>query len=145
MAFRFPLATVLRFRQSTEKREEIALEKVLLEIASVRHQIEQLSAEIAHAQEAMNQSLLKPLRAIDLQNMLIAVNAIVDHKKALVESLVPLERQRLERMQAYRIAHQGRQMLSDMEHRQHEEYDQVRARAEQKFIDDIFAARSQRG
>lgn len=145
MAFRFPLATVLRFRQSAEKREELALQKVLMEIASVRHRIDQISIEIARAQTAINKSLETPLPASRLQSMLGSVDAIVERKKALVASLVPLERQRTAQMQAYRAAHQGRQMLSDLESREHEAYDQARARAEQKRIDDIFAARAQRG
>lgn len=145
MAFRFPLATVLRLRQSVEKREELALQKVLLDIAGVRHQIEQLSAEIALARQAIDKSLQKLLPAHQLQSMLSAMNSVVDRKKATIESLARLERQRAAQMQAYRAAHRDRQMLSDMETRQRQEYDQARARAEQKRLDDIFAARIQRG
>jgi flagellar biosynthesis chaperone FliJ len=35
-------------------------------------------------------------------------------------------------------------MLSDMEERQRDAYELERTRSEQKFVDDIFAARAQR-
>ena len=47
-------------------------------------------------------------------------------------------------MDVYQLAHRNRQMLTDMSTRQREAYDQERVRAEQKFLDDIFAARLQR-
>jgi flagellar export protein FliJ len=144
MAFRFTLATVLRFRESVEKREELALQKIILEIARRRIEIERQTEEIAAAQEAINRTMQKPISAYHLQGMLNAANLIVDRKKALVESLVPLERKREMQMKAYQAAHRDRQMLSDMARRQREAYEQTQARAQQKFLDDIFAARAQR-
>jgi flagellar export protein FliJ len=145
MAFRFTLASVLGFRLSIEKREELALKQILFEIARTHHQIEHLSAEISRAQQALNESLKQTLPAFHLQTMLNDVNAIVDRKKALVESLVPLERKRVTQLEAYYAAHRGRRTLSDMKTRQREAYDIARAKAEQKLVDDLFAARAQRG
>jgi flagellar export protein FliJ len=145
MAFRFTLATVLRFRESVERREELALRKIILEIARVRIEIERQTEEIGAAQEAINKAMQKPISAYHLHGLLNAVNMIVDRKKALIESLVPLERKRDMQMKAYQAAHRDRQMLSDMATRQREAYEQTQARAQQKFLDDIFAARAQRG
>jgi flagellar FliJ protein len=144
MAFRFSLTTVLRFRESVEKREELALQKIVLEIARTRMQIERLTEEIAAAQEAINKALQKPISALHLQGMLNSANVIVDRKKALNESLVPLERKREMQVKAYQAAHRDRQMLSDMATRQRDVYEHAQARAQQKFLDDIFAARAQR-
>jgi flagellar export protein FliJ len=144
MAFRFSLATVLRFRESVERREELALKKIILEIAWTRIEIERVSGEVALAQEAINKALQKPISAYHLQGLLSAANAIVDRKKALIESLAPLERKRDVQMKAYQSAHRDRQMLSDMAKRQRDAYEHEQARAQQKFLDDIFAARAQR-
>jgi len=144
MAFRFPLATVLRFRDSVEKREELALRKALFEIARVRSQIEQLTGEIIAAQDARNKALVQTLTAYQMQAMLQGIDAAIARRKALIESLPALERQCEVCMHAYQAAHRDRQMLSNMRARQRDEYDQERARLEQKFIDDIFAARAQR-
>ncbi len=145
MAFRFPLATVLRFRDSMEKREELALKQILMEIARTRLQIEQLTRQIAQAQRAVEKTLEKPVSAAHLQSMVNEIDVLADRKKALIESLASFERQRQIRMQAYQAAHRDRRMLSEMADRQRDAYEQERARREQKFVDDVFAARAQRG
>jgi flagellar export protein FliJ len=144
MAFRFSLATVLRYRDSMEKRAELALKRVLMEIARTRLQIEQLTRQIARAQAAIEKTLQQPVSAIHLQCMVSEIDAFVDRKKGLIESLAALERQRQLQMQAYQAAHRDRKMLSEMANRQREAYEQDRARREQKFVDDIFAARARR-
>jgi flagellar export protein FliJ len=145
MAFRFSLATVLRFRNSVERREELALQKILMEIARARMQIEELTAQIGRAQESMNKALLRPITAFQLQSMLSEANVAVERKKALIASLAALERQREVQMQAYQAAHRDRQMLSDMAAKQRDAYELKHARAQQRFLDDVFAARAQRG
>jgi flagellar export protein FliJ len=144
MAFRFSLATVLRFRESVEKREELALQQIVLEIARTRLEIERLAGEITVRQEAMNKALQQPITAVRLQCLLNEANEIIERKKLMIESLVPLEQKRRAQMEAYQAAHRARQMLSDMEERQRDAYELERTRSEQKFVDDIFAARAQR-
>jgi len=144
MAFRFSLATVLRFRESVEKREELALQKLLLEMAAVRRDIENLTREIARAQAARNKALEQPLPAFQLQGMLQEIDRAVEKRKALLETLGRLEQQRKTQTANYRAAHRNREMLSDVAARQREAYDRGRERAQQKFLDDIFAARAQR-
>jgi flagellar FliJ protein len=145
MAFRFSLATVLRFRESIEKREELVLEKLLMEMARLRRDIEGLAAEITGAQEARNHAMQQPLPAIHLQLMLKQTDLLADRKKALIESLAALDRERDIQTRRYQAAHRDRQMLSDMSARKKEAYEQERTRAQQKFLDDIFATRAQRG
>jgi flagellar export protein FliJ len=145
MGFRFSLATVLRFRESVEKREELALQRLLLESARIRREIEHVTQEIAGAHEAKNEAMLQALAAVDLQTMLNEIDAVANRKKALVESLVELDRERAIQTKKYQAAHRDRQMLSDMCSRQLDAYEQEHARAQQKFLDDIFAARAQRG
>lgn len=144
MGFRFPLATVLRFRESVEKREELALQQVQAQIAQTRRAVEELSEQIAQAREAREHSMRDPVPAVHLQAMVRATEAATEQKKALLESLQALDKLRAERLQAYQTAHRGRRMLSDIRTRQHDEYEQARARRDQKFLDDIFAARLQR-
>ena len=142
MAFRFSLATVLRFRESVEKREELALQKILMEMARIRREIEQVNAAIATAQNARNEAMQNPLPASHLQDMLSEIEAAVVRRDKLRETLQALDRQRVLQTQRYQAAHRDRQMLSDMRTRQRDAYEQQQARATQKFLDDIFAARS---
>ncbi|HEX4036782.1 MAG TPA: hypothetical protein VHX37_01875 [Acidobacteriaceae bacterium] len=144
MAFRFPLASVLRFRESLEHQEELELRKVQLEVAGVRRSIEQVTMEIAIAQQARETAMQQPLPAAHLQAMLRAADGAVEKRKKLLTVLQKLEEQRAEQLQRYHTAHRKRQMLSDLEARHHESYDLRQTKTQQKIVDDLFASRHQR-
>jgi len=144
MGFRFPLATVLRFRESVEKREELELQQVQVQIAQTQRAIDELTEQIAQAQLTREQAMLEPVPAVHLQAMVRATEAASEQKKALLHSLKALNKLRAERLQAYQTAHRGRRMLSDIRTRQQDAFEQERARQQQKFLDDIFVARLQR-
>jgi flagellar export protein FliJ len=145
MSFRFPLASVLSYRESLERREELALEKIQMEMAQIRHAIEQLTGQIAEAQKTIERILQKVLPAAQMQAMLNHTNAAVTRKHALIASLETLEQQRRQQMRIYQDAHRSRRMLSDMAARQRGAWEQEHAKSQQKFLDDIFAARARRG
>src|ERR1700729_1989708 len=114
MGFQFSLATVLRFRESVEKREELNLQKVLVEIATTRRTIEKLTAHIEALQKARNEAMQKSIAALHLQSMLNETNTAIARRKALIQSLDALEQKRRAQMDLYQLAHRNRQMLSDM-------------------------------
>jgi flagellar export protein FliJ len=144
MAFRFPLATVLRVRESVEKREERALQRIQLEIARLLRQIEELAAEIAKAHIARNAALQNPIAAINLQMMTWQMHAADDRKTGMLKGLAALEEKRDEQMKVYQAAHRDRETILNMEHEQKDAYEREQARAQQKYLDDIFIARRQR-
>ncbi len=145
MGFHFSLDTVLRFRESLEQREELALQKIQLDIAGVRHAIEQTAAEIARAQKARENAMQEAMPAAHLQAMLSEAESAVERKKQLSATLRELEQKRAEQMKAYQSAHRKRRMLTDMEARQLEAFEQERSRTQQKQLDDLFGSRHQRG
>jgi flagellar FliJ protein len=145
MAFRFPLATLLRFRQSIEQREELALQKVLVEIAQCLRKVEQLSASIAEAQRMREEKLRQSTSAFQLQSMLSEIQIASERRRSLVASLASLEQKRITQMAAYQAALQDRRVLSELRSKRHEEYEVERGRTDQKRIDDVFAARAHRG
>jgi flagellar export protein FliJ len=144
MAFRFSLASVLRFRESIERRDELALQKVQMQIAQTRLALEELSAQIAQAQQARDQAMREPVPGAHLQMMVHAAEAAAQQKRMLILNLDTLEKLREERIQAYQASHRGRKMLSDVETRQRDAYEDQRARQQQKFLDDVYVARLQR-
>jgi flagellar export protein FliJ len=144
MAFRFTLASVLGVRESLERREELALTKIQLEMARVQHEIENVNAELAQAQRKREECMRQPIPAAQLQTMLHAADAATERKKKLLESLVVLERQRGEQMRAYQAARRARQVLSDLRAQHLEAWELEQARTQQKTIDDMFATRKQR-
>lgn len=145
MAFRFPLGSVLRYRESVERQEELKLRKLQLEAAGVRRAVEQAAMEIAIAQQARETAMQQPLPAAHLQAMLRVADAAIEKKRNLLGVLQKLEERRVEQMQSYQTAHRKRQMLSDLETRQRDSWDLQQVKTQQKALDDLFASRHQRG
>ena len=144
MAFRFTLAAVLGFRESIERREELALSKIQLEMARVQHEIDEVTAALAAEQRRREESMQRPIPAAELQVMLRAAEVATRRKQKLLESLAVLEQQRGEQMRAYQTAHRARRVLTDLKAQQLEIWEQQQVRTQQKVLDDVFASRSQR-
>ena len=144
MPFRFSLATVLRIRESLEKREERALQKIQLEMARVLHQIEELNAEITKSHEAREHAMQQPIPASHLQMLVWQVQAAGEKRGRLFQELLVLEQQRDQQIKVYQQAHRDRETLTDMSNQQRDIYEQEQARSEQKTLDDIFMARRHR-
>lgn len=144
MAFRFTLEQVLRVRESVERREEMALQRAEMEVARVRRRIEELSEELAQANRKRDEVLKEPTQAYLLQGMDAEIKAIVEARQTMTETLKIVEGQRDQQRRIYQAAHNGRRMLTDLETQQRTEYEQEEVKAQQKKIDDLFAARAQR-
>jgi flagellar export protein FliJ len=144
MAFRFTLATVLRVRESIEKREERALRKIQLEMARVLRQIDEIDANIAQSQNARNQLLQQPTPAGQLQTMLWEAQGAMEKRKTLLQTLRALEQQRNQQLQVYQAAHRDHETLINLANEQRAAYELADARTQQKYLDDIFMARRHR-
>jgi flagellar FliJ protein len=144
MAFRFPLAAVLRVRESIEKREERALQSIQLELARTLHHIEELSVAIGGAHRSREKALQQTISGGHLHSLLWEEQAAEQQLKSLLGQLQVLEQEREKQMKVYQAAHRDREMLTDMLKKQKDIYDQERLRDEQKRLDDIFMARRHR-
>jgi flagellar biosynthesis chaperone FliJ len=144
MGFRFSLSTVLRFRESVEKREELALQTLQLEIAGGWRAIEELAAKIEQKCESLELAMQRPLPASFLQLMLGELNEDVAQRQTLLLRIEILQQKRKVQLKSYRTAHSGRQMLTDIFTQQRNAYEQKQLRTQQRLIDDIFAVRSHR-
>lgn len=144
MPFHFPLASVLRLRKSIERREEMALKASLLELARVHRRIDELTDEMAKACQDREKALRNSTTANRLQSMQIEINAAIEAKQILFETLQTLKLQRDTQMEVYKTAHSGRQVLSDLLAQQKNLYEQEQLHRQQKQVDDIFATRWQR-
>ena len=144
MPFRFPLASVLRLRESMEMREEVALQKAQFEVARVRRRVDELTDELAAACQEREKALARTVPANRLQQIQAEIDAAEEAKQILSETLETLKRQRDVQMKLYMTAHNGRRMIADLLTQQRNQYEQEQIRAQQKRIDDIVAARWQR-
>jgi len=144
MGFKFPLATVLRVRESIEKREEQALQRVQLEIARVQRLVDEVEALISRSHKAREEALRQPMAAISLQTMLWEQQAVEARKTMLLGNLRVLGEQREKQMKIYQAAHRDHESIVSMFHEQRAIYEQEQLRIQQKYLDDIFVARRQR-
>lgn len=145
MAFRFTLEQVLRVRQSIERREELALQRAELEVARVLRRIEELTEELAAASRKREEALKQPMQAYLLQGMDAEITAITEARQTMFDTLKIVQGQRDQQRKIYQAAHNGRQMLTDLEKEQRDEYELEEVKAQQRTLDDLFAARIQRG
>lgn len=144
MAFSFSLASLLRLRESIERQEELALQRILVEISQVQHRVDAVIADIERARRQVDRAMQQIVPAIHLESMTNQILDAVQLKQELLVSLAQLHQKRDLQSRKFREAHNSRRMLSDMQARQIESYLQERARAEQKALDDLFAHRSRR-
>jgi len=144
MRFRFTLASVLRFREGIEKREELSLQRVQFEMARVRRRIDELTKELAKAGNEREEGLQNWMQAFRVKNLQDEMNAAVEARQTLLETLATLRKQSEEQMKIYQAARVNRRMLTDLQKKQQEAWEQNQQRVEQRRVDDAFAARMQR-
>jgi flagellar export protein FliJ len=139
--FRFPLASVLRLRESIERRAEVSLKSAQLEVARARRRIDELTDEMAKACQDREKTLRISTTANRLQSMQVEINTTIEAKLILLETLQTLKLQRDTQMKVYKTAHSGRQVLTDLQTQYKDLYEQEELRRQQRQVDDIFAAR----
>jgi flagellar FliJ protein len=144
MAYRFPLAAVLRLRESIERREERSLQILQMEIVRVSRTLEELTASIAGAREAQESSMRQPAPAGHLHSVLLECQSAAHRKSALLQQLDSLKKKHDEQMQAYHEAHRDREMLSDLHSRNKRAYAVEQTKTQQKQLDDLFGGRHHR-
>lgn len=144
MAFRFPLASVLRVREIIEQREERALQRIQMEMARISHQIEELTAVIARVYDAQEEALQQPIPAGVLHSLLWEEQAAIERRKVLLSALQTLEQKREKQIKIYQAAHRNHEALISMKNEQRSRYELEQARTQQKSLDDLFIARRHR-
>jgi flagellar FliJ protein len=145
MGFRFSLAQVLRLREGVEKREELALQTAEFEVARVQRRIDKLTTELAQTSKEREEALQMWMRAAQLKNFQDEMNASVEVRRNLLDTLAELKTKREIQMKLYQAARVDRRMLSDLRKQKLSAWEQDQLRNEQKQLDDTFVARLQRG
>jgi len=141
MPFRFSLAAVLRLRESVVRREYLALEKVLQQIAQLETEAARLAQQDEAQAKARAVELARGTPAYHLQCLGECERELQRRKDALASKRKEMELKRQQQQQAYDQARQKHELLQGMRQRQLETYQRDAARREQKNQDDLFLAR----
>lgn len=144
MSFKFSFAAVLRFRQTLEERDKLALERIQHEIARLTRLLEQVEIEKAKDARTRELELSGGIPAAHILAIEAARQRLQQSKKQLEEQLGKLRAEREKKLLAYNTSRRNREMLSELRQQQWEEYESQEARRQQKIMDDLFLSRRQK-
>jgi flagellar FliJ protein len=145
MAFQFSLATVLRFREILEDREESLLQKILYEISQTLQAIARTDAKIAESNALRVAERFKPSSGRQLHVSYGQIKDLQRSREELATQLEKFEQLRERQLKVYAAARRNREMLTDMLEQKRGVYKSEMARREQKTLDDNYIARRVRG
>jgi flagellar export protein FliJ len=144
MAFRFTLAAVLRYRESVEQREYLALQKIQQEIAQTEALIHRFQEQHSAARKCREAELARGIASIHLQAVYEAELALEKQLDRLQAQRQELEGKRRQCLKTYQLARQKREVLDNLRVRQLEAYRRAQAKRQQNTLDDIFLSRHRR-
>jgi flagellar export protein FliJ len=145
MSFQFPLAAVLRYRESLEQREYFALERIQHEVTRVELMIRQVEETCSTAVQNRSAELARGLRAADVQAAYEYQKALEQQREALLVLLQELKMKWRQQLASYELARRNRETLEKLREKQLDTYVREHAKREQAAMDDIFLSRRGRG
>lgn len=145
MPFHFPLAAVLRFRESIEQREHLVLEKIQQDIVRVELRIRQAENDCSVATQSRLAELTQGTRAAVLQSAYEYQRVLEQQSEALQALLQELKTKWRQQLACYELARRNRETLEKLREKQLDVYTRAQAKREQAVIDDLFLSRRRRG
>ena len=145
MSFQFPLAAVLRYRESLEQREYLALEKIQQEIVRVQLRISKTENDCAVATQSRLAELTQGTRAAVVQSAYEYQRALEQQLEKLLALLQELKTKWRQQLACYEMARRNRETLEKLREKQLDAYRREQAKRAQAVIDDLFLSRRRRG
>jgi flagellar export protein FliJ len=141
MPFRFPLETLLRFRRSIERQQELRLLEAYQRVAALRQEIEELSQRKAGLAEQERRDLAEGVSGAQLHFHILLRSLLARQREALERELVRCEELRRQRHLEFQRARQQREAVTALRDSQLRAYAQLQSRSEQRRLDDLFLLR----
>lgn len=142
MAYRFELATLLRFRKSLEHRSWLELQATNRQVQRLETSIARLELERLEWRNERLSSLGKGVQAAELE--IWGERYYKSTRSELEQSLLHTRQQAAAKLAEFYGARQKRQILENLYLRGKKLYDTERARREQARIDELFLLRRSR-
>jgi flagellar FliJ protein len=140
MAFKFPLATVLRVRLMREEREERLLQQILFQIQQVMAKIAAIDAESERANGHRSEHMFKAVSAHHLHGAYGEIAYLRQSRTEQEAHLAKLEDLKDKQLAIYQEARRDRKMLTEMHDRQRTTFLFEVAKQEQRAVDEYFSS-----
>ncbi|SEF62628.1 flagellar FliJ protein [Bryocella elongata] len=140
MAFKFPLATVLRVRLMREEREERLLQQILFQIQQVMTKIAGIDAELERVNGHRTGHVFKPMSAHHLQGTYGELAYLRQSRVESESNLAKLEDLKDKQLAIYEAARRDRKMLTEMHDKQKNTFLFEAAKQEQRSVDEYFSS-----
>lgn len=144
MAFRFPLAVVLKYRAELEQREERALGKCRETVNVLRLRLQEARAGREHLRIQQEEWLKSGVLGSDIHYVETQLNWLEALEAQLERELAVAVAEFDEQMKLYLAARQKREILEELRKNQLKQYTMESERKEQARIDELFNTRFQR-
>jgi flagellar FliJ protein len=141
MPYRFPLATLLRYREMREDQQLQALEQAMSEAASAGADLARLADQLRRCEEMRNRALGSAVAGVELHHAF--------HQEASIRHQMDETRQRISLLnekvktvrESYLLALQQKNVVASLRDQQAELYSREEARKEQIAADEMFLQR----
>jgi flagellar export protein FliJ len=138
MPFTFSLQPILRLHASYERLERLRLLAIAAEIVRAREEISAVARESIAARVSTQTKMRAGVSGAELHFELMSENMRVERQRMLGARLAELEKRERVQRQAYRLARQKREILTNLRERKWDEYRREQARREQQRLDELF-------
>lgn len=141
MAFRFPLATLLRLREIAEQREERLLGQIQNQIAQSRLTLEEIARRRKNILNQREQALNEKTSGVGVADFYGQSKALERVEMQTRDQLAKLIVLRDQQSRIYQVASRSREVLSGMRDDQKAAFCKDQTKLEQKALDDSFSSR----
>jgi flagellar export protein FliJ len=141
MAFRFPLAAILHYRQSLEHQQELRVREANQHAARVRRAIDQLQQRVLENKSERLQYLTDGTTAAEIRFSLMREAALRQHHQELLRELMRVQKVRDQQQKLFQQARRERETYESLRDHQLHEYERKARRREQRELDDLFLLR----
>lgn len=141
MPFRFPLETILHFRQSVEHQQELRLRAANQQVARMRHVIQQIEQQMATIRTRQFAELSAGTTVAELRFADVCAAAQAQRWVAAERELKRLEQVRDQQNELFQQARLKRETFASLREHQRMEYERNARRREQRQLDELFLLR----
>jgi flagellar protein FliJ len=141
MPFRFPLETLLHFRRSVERHQELHLRVANQQVARMQRWIEHIEEQIGSLHGRQSRELNTGTTAAELRFNRACGVVLAQQRVSAQRELQRLEQLRDQQKKLFQQARRERETFENLRDRQRTEYERNARRREQRQLDELFLLR----